>query len=324
MIITRTPFRISFCGGGSDISQYYREYGGCVLSSTIDKYIFLSIHPYFQDGYLLKYSENEHIMNVNDIKHNIIREVFKKYNVCNVDFNSSADIPSGTGMGSSSAFTCGLINLCNFYLSKFKSNEDIAKEACKIEIDILKHPIGKQDQYSCGIGGLNFIEFKRDDNVIVSKLAMDSLKKQELSDNLLLFYTGTSRDANVILEKQVTNLKSSSHKNQLMHKIVKLTYQLKQELLNNNIDSMGSILHENWMYKKELANTISSQFIDDNYELAKKNGAIGGKILGAGGGGFFLFYSKKENHEKLRKSLSHMKELEFSLESSGTNVIYSN
>jgi len=324
MIITRTPFRVSFCGGGSDIPQYYKEYGGAVLSSTINKYVYLSLHPYFQDGYLLKYSNYEHVEDVNKIKHNIIREVFKKYNISSVDFNSSSDIPSGTGMGSSSAFTSGLINLCTSYLSSFKSKEDIAKESCEVEIDILKHPIGKQDQYSCAIGDLNFIEFKADDSVTINSICMNSIKKQELSDNLLLFYTGITRDTNIILKQQIINLNLSKDKTKLMHKIVGLTSDLRKELINDNIDSIGSVLHENWMYKKELANSISSQFIDENYELALKNGAIGGKILGAGGGGFFLFYAKKENHGKLRKALSHLKELDFNLESSGTSVIYSN
>lgn len=325
MIITKTPFRISFAGGGSDLENYYKEYGGAVVSVSIKKYIYLSLHPYFfKDGYLLKYSKTENVDNVDEIKHPIIRNVFKRYNIQGVDFNSSADIPAGTGLASSSAFTCGLINLCNAYTEKYMTQEQIAQLACEIEIGDLKEPIGKQDQYACACGGLNFIEFYKDGVVNVDKLFLTSNNYHKFENNLLMLYTGETRAAGDILSEQKKNTTNDKAKIENLHKMVNLAKDLKVELLSGNIDSVGEILHTGWMYKKELANEISNDRIDYYYDLALKNGAMGGKLLGAGGGGFLLFYVKEENKEKLRKTLSDLKELPFKFDNNGTSIIHYN
>lgn len=323
MIITKTPFRISFAGGGSDLANYYEKFGGAVVSVSINKYIYLSLHPYFfKDGYLLKYSKTEDVGNVEDIKHPIIKNLFKRYGIKGVDFNSSADIPAGTGLASSSAFTSGLINLCNTYSDKYMTKEEIAELACDIEINDLNEPIGKQDQYACACGGLNFIEFYKDGVVSVEKMFLTSNNYHKLEGNLLMFYTGETRSAGDILKEQKKNTTDDKAKIENLHKMVALAKDLKEELLRGNTDAMGDILHTGWMYKKELASGISNPDIDHYYDLAIKNGASGGKLLGAGGGGFLLFYVKDENKQKLRKALSDLKELDFKFDNKGTTVVH--
>lgn len=325
MIITRTPFRVSFAGGGSDLAAYYERFGGAVVSTAINKYIYLSMHPYFfKDGYFLKYSDVEHANTVDDIKHNIIRETFKLYNIRGVDLNSSADVPSGTGLSSSSAFTSGLINICNAYNETYKTKEEIAEEACRIEIDILGEPIGKQDQYACACGGLNFIEFEKSGKVNIEKIYLTTEGYQRLENNLMLFYTGKTRSAGSILKEQKQNTSTDKKKVENLHKMVQLAKDLKNELLHNNIDSMGEILAEGWKLKQSLASGISNEFINENYELAIKNGAMGGKLLGAGGGGFLLFYVKEENHQRVRDALTNLKEMPFKFDNKGTTIIHYN
>lgn len=323
MIITRTPFRTSFAGGGSDLKEYYAEFGGAVLTATINKYMYLSMHPYFHnDKFFLKYSKSENVDDVTKIDHKIIREVLTDYKIRGIDFNSSADIPAGTGLGSSSAFTAGLINLCNVYTSKYMNKEKIAAYACDIEINRLNEPIGKQDQYACTIGGLNYISFLQNDIVTVEKILLKKEKNLQLQKNLLMFFTGDTRSASSILEEQKTNTISNKDKISNIHKMVQLARDLKVELSNENIDSMGEILHTGWMYKKELASAIANNKIDYFYDLALNNGAQGGKLLGAGGGGFLLFYVKQENQEKLRNAMKDLEELEFEFDCDGTSVIY--
>jgi len=322
MIITKTPFRMSFAGGGSDLKEYYLNHGGSVLSVSMNKYIYLSMHPHFHDDkFFLKYSENEYVDSIEDIKHKILKQLLTDYNLKGIDFNSSADIPSGTGLGSSSAFTSGLITLCNAYTNRYMSQEDIAKYACEIEIDKLKEPIGKQDQYACAMGGINFIKFNQDNTVSIEKILLEPTKFQELEDNLLLFYLGDTRSASKILAEQKVNT-SKSDKVENLHKMVKLSYELKDELQNSNIDAMGDILHRGWMYKKELASQISNEKIDYYYNLALQNGATGGKLLGAGGSGFLLFYVLKEEQQRLRLALLDLEEFSFKFDTEGTKVIY--
>lgn len=325
MIITRTPFRVSFAGGGSDLKEYYLKYGGSVLSVSIDKYVYLSIHPYFHENkFFLKYSSNELVDDADKIQHKIIKQIVKDYNIKGIDFNSSADIPSGTGLGSSSAFTSGLITLFNAYTGKYMNTENIASYACDIEINKLGEPIGKQDQYACAVGGLNFIKFNQDDTVSLEKILLPSEKIKNLQENLLMFYLGTTRAASSILTEQKNNTSSNQQKVENLHKMVKLSEELRIELLKGNIDSMGEILHKGWMYKKELASQISNEKIDYYYDLAIRNGATGGKLLGAGGSGFLLFYVDKSNHERLRNAMTDLEELRFNFDNEGTKVIYYN
>lgn len=322
MVISKTPFRISFVGGGSDLPSYYLNHGGAVLSTSIDKYIYLSMHGYFiENKYFLKYSKNELVDSIDEIKHPIIREVFKYFDIKGVDFNSSADLPSGTGMGSSSSFTSGLINLCSTYKGQYMSREAIADLACRIEIDILNEPIGKQDQYACAIGGLNFIEFCKDNSVNVEKIHLDVERRNTMSNNLMLFYLGNVRSASSVLSEQKQNIEDGK-KIENLSKMVDLAYVLKSEILRGEIDALGEILHKGWLLKKELASGISSQFIDHYYDLAIKAGAIGGKLLGAGGGGFLLFYVKQENQVSVKNALKDLTFTEFNFDNSGTKIIY--
>lgn len=322
MIISKTPFRISFAGGGSDLSSYYRKFGGAVLSTTIDKYTYLSMHPYFaEQRILLKYSQQELVDTINEIKHPLIREVFRIFDINGVDFSSSADIPAGTGMASSSAFTAGLINLCAAYKGKFMGRQEIAEMACKVEIDILNEPIGKQDQFACSMGGFNLIEFNMDDTVAIERINIQANKKVELKNNLLLFYLGKTRSAASVLAEQKINL-SEGKKIDNLKQMVGLVYDLKKSLIEGDIDAMGAILHEGWVLKQQLASGISNGFINDYYEKAINAGAAGGKLLGAGGGGFLLFYVKPEQQELVRHALNDLMCIDFDFETTGTSIIF--
>ena len=321
MIITKTPFRVSFCGGGSDMANFYEKYGGCVLSTSINKYCYISIHPYFNENQtLLKYSENELVDSPDQIRHRIFRQVLTDMGIHGVEISSTADIPGGTGLGSSSTFTVGLLNSLNCYKGKFVSKDKLAKLACEVEIEKLGNPIGKQDQYGAALGGLNFIKFNQDGSVSHEPILMEGKTDKELQKNLLMFYTGTTRSANTILAEQTRNITSEDKARNLL-KMCELAKDMKIALENNDISSFGKILDEGWQLKKELASGIANPAIDEAYEIAMKNGALGGKLLGAGGGGFLLFYCEEEKQEQLKKAIG-LKELDFSFERDGTSVIY--
>jgi len=321
MIITKTPFRVSFCGGGSDMANFYEKYGGCVLSTSINKYCYISIHPYFNENQtLLKYSENELVDNPDQINHKIFRRVLTDMDIHGVEISSTADIPGGTGLGSSSTFTVGLLNTLNCYKGKFVSKDKLAKLACEVEIEKLGNPIGKQDQYGAALGGLNFIKFNQDGSVSHEPILMDGKTYKRLQNNLLMFYTGTTRSANTILAEQTKNITSEDKAKNLL-KMCGLARDMKEALENNDISSFGKILDEGWQLKKELASGIANPAIDEAYEIAMKNGALGGKLLGAGGGGFLLFYCEEEKQDKLKKAIG-LRELDFSFERDGTGVIY--
>lgn len=321
MIITKTPFRVSFCGGGSDMANFYEKYGGCVLSTSINKYCYISIHPYFNENQtLLKYSENELVDSPDQIRHRIFRQVLTDMGIHGVEISSTADIPGGTGLGSSSTFTVGLLNSLNCYKGKFVSKDKLAKLACEVEIEKLGNPIGKQDQYGAALGGLNFIKFNQDGSVSHEPILMEGKTYKELQKNLLMFYTGTTRSANTILAEQTKNITSEDKARNLL-KMCGLAKDMKVALENNDISSFGRILDEGWQLKKELASGIANPAIDEAYEIAMKNGALGGKLLGAGGGGFLLFYCEEEKQEQLKKAIG-LKELDFSFERDGTSVIY--
>ena len=321
MIITKTPFRVSFCGGGSDMANFYEKYGGCVLSTSINKYCYIPIHPYFNENQtVLKYSENELVDSPDQIKHRIFRQVLTDMGIHGVEISSTADIPGGTGLGSSSTFTVGLLNTLNCYKGKFVSKDKLAKLACEVEIEKLGNPIGKQDQYGAALGGLNFIKFNQDGSVSHEPILMEGKTYKELQKNLLMFYTGTTRSANTILAEQTKNITSEDKARNLL-KMCGLAKDMKVALENNDISSFGKILDEGWQLKKELASGIANPAIDEAYEIAMKNGALGGKLLGAGGGGFLLFYCEEEKQEQLKKAIG-LRELDFSFERDGTSIVY--
>jgi D-glycero-alpha-D-manno-heptose-7-phosphate kinase len=322
MIITKTPFRISFCGGGSDMPEFYREYGGCVLSTSINRYMYLTIHPYFYESKTaVRYSEIEIVDDIKDINHSIYRQVLNDMNVSGVEISSTADVPSGTGLGSSSSFTVGLIHTLHCYLGKYVSMEEIAREACEVEIEKLGNPIGKQDQYAAACGGLNFIEFNRDDTVTVSPLVLCPGLKKELENNLVMFYTGITHDANAILSEQRKNIVLHEDKIKNLIKMCELARNMKASLEEGNLSDFGEILNEGWIRKREMASGISNTKIDELYECARANGATGGKLLGAGGGGFLLFYCEKARQGKLEETLG-LKRFDFKFENDGTSIAH--
>ena len=321
MIITRTPFRVSFAGGGSDIPSFYEKHGGCVLSTAINKYMYISVHPSFdRKQTVLKYSKTETVNDINDIEHVYFRQVLNNLGVSGVELVSTADIPSGTGLGSSSSFTVGLLHSLYCYKGKFVSKERLASEACDVEIEQLGNPIGKQDQYAAAYGGLNFIEFRKDGGVLVDPVIMNENSFRRLESNLMMFYTGQLHSASEILKEQKSNITAGDKEaNQL--KMCGLARSLREELQNNNIDAMGEILHQNWLLKKTLASGISDPAIDEAYDKAINAGAIGGKLLGAGGGGFLLFYVPLEKQESVKTAIG-LPQLPLAFDRQGSAVIY--
>ena len=323
MIITRTPFRVSFAGGGSDIGSFYHRHEGCVVSTSINKYMYVMIHPSFNKlTTSIKYSRTEIADRVQDIKHPIARQVLLDYGVSGVEITSTADVPSGTGLSTSSAYTVGLIQAMNAYTGKYESQEKVAAKACEVEIEKLGEPIGKQDQYGTAVGGLKMIRFLKNETVEVEQLVMAEDAYRALNDNLVLFYTGLTHSAGEILKDQNKNVASAEEKFRNVVQMTELAYALKEALCQSNIDTFGQILHKGWMLKKELTGAISSNQIDRYYQRAMEAGALGCKLLGAGGGGFLLFYCEKDKQKRLRSAMSDLVELPFSMENGGTKVIY--
>ncbi len=321
MIITRTPFRVSFAGGGSDLPDFYEKHGGCVLSTSINRYCYISIHPYFNANQtMLKYSQNELVDKLSDIRHRIFNCVLNERGLHGVEISSTADVPGGTGLGSSSTFTVGLLNALNCYQGKYMSKGRLAEKACEVEIEKLGSPIGKQDQYAAAFGGLNFIRFHPDGEVSVSPVAMRGGIYRRLQENLVMFYTGDTRSADAILSEQKKNM-SQADKTENLKKMCALAEEMRVELEREDLDGFGSLLNEGWKLKRTLASGISNPAIDEAYETAMANGALGGKLLGAGGGGFLLFYCEPEKQEQLRVAL-RMRSFPFSFERDGTSVIY--
>ena len=321
MIITRAPFRVSFCGGGSDLPGFYEKYGGCVLSTTIRKYMYLTIHNYFEkDKIVLKYSKTEIVDNYDQIEHRIFKQCLKDYDIKGVELSSMADIPAGTGLGSSSTFTVALLRLLNAYKGTYQSKYKLAKDACEVEIDKLKEPIGKQDQFAAAFGGLKFYEFMPNGFVNVEPVVMAPESYKKLENNILMFYLGGTHSASEILKEQSQNVKALD-KAAVQNKMCDLTRELKAELQNNNVDAMGELLHKNWMLKKTLASGITNPLIDETYDLAMAAGATGGKLLGAGGAGFMIFYVPQSKHEDVRKALSNLREMDFEMDNSGASIV---
>jgi D-glycero-alpha-D-manno-heptose-7-phosphate kinase len=278
---------MSFAGGGSDMASYYRRHGGAVLSTAIDKFVFVNVNKKFDDGIRVAYSRTEEVASAADVQHPLVKATLDEVDIKGgVEITTIADIPSaGTGLGSSSSFTVGLINALSAFKGIYRSSGDLGRLSSEIEIERCGAPIGKQDQYAAAFGGFNLIEFKPDDSVVVSPVIMGRDKLQQLQDNLLMFYTGRTRSANELLQRQDQAMKQMS-KDDAMGRMVALCYDMRLELMGGNIDAAGEVLHEGWMLKKTLAEGISDPTIDGWYEAARAAGATGGKILGAGAGGF--------------------------------------
>ena len=324
MIISRTPLRISFVGGGSDLAAFYRKYGGAVISTAIDKYVFVNVNKKFDNGIRVAYSKTEEVTSVDQIEHPLVRAAMKHLKIeGGVEITTIADIPSkGTGLGSSSSFTVGLLHALNAYMGRYVSNAQLGGDSCHIEIELCGEPIGKQDQYAAAYGGFNLIEFKPDDSVIVSPVICDRAKLRELEGNILVFYTGITRSASALLRQQSEGLASDTDKQRAMKRMVELAYLMRDELHRNNIDAFGEILHENWMLKKSIIRGASTTDIDDWYEKARRAGASGGKILGAGAGGFLLIYASRESHESIKSALHMLRPISMGFEPLGSRIIF--
>lgn len=324
MIISRAPFRVSFCGGGSDIPSFYEKYGGCVLSTSIRKYVYLTINKAFNaDTITLKYSQTEVVTDPKKIQHRIFNQIFSDFGTKGVEVTSMADIPAGTGLGSSSSFTVALLKLLYTYSEKAVSTYKIAKEACEVEINKLGNPIGKQDQFAAAYGGLRFYEFFPDGFVKVEPIIMRRESYKKLQSNLLMFYTGLTHNANTILGEETKSLASNGAKIEATKKLCEMTRKLKASFEQNDIDALGPTLKESWEIKRNLAAGISNPLVEELYEKAMNSGATGGKLLGAGGGGFLLFYVPTEKAKaEVRKALSGYQEMPFELDQSGASIIF--
>lgn len=324
MIISRTPLRMSFAGGGSDLPAYYREFGGAVVSTAIDQYVYVNVNKKFDDGIRVGYSKNEEVSSVKEITHPLVRSALEYLQIPGgVEITTIADIPSsGTGLGSSSSFTVGLLHALHEYRSKTVDAKTLAEEACLIEIDLCKEPIGKQDQYAAAFGSFNLIEFDSNETVTVSPIQCQAQTLQVLQENLLVLYTGKTRSASTLLKEQSAEVARSEQKQKTMHQMVQLARDLSNELAANRLDAMGEILHAGWMLKKSLAPGISESEIDGWYETGMAAGAQGGKILGAGAGGFLLFYAPKERHLAITTALSGLKQVPMAFDRLGSQIIF--
>ena len=321
MIIIQTPLRISLFGGGTDFPKYFMEEGGCVLSSAIDKYIFIGIKKRFDRKLRAGYTKTELVDCIDDLDHDLIREAFRKTGITEgVEITTMGDIPSeGSGLGSSSTVTVGSLHAMYTYLGKIVPADQLAAEACEIEIDILGKPIGVQDQYITALGGLRIIEFMPDGQVLSEKVDINQRALRRLNENLMLFFTGVTRQADTILVEQNDNL---GNRLIILRRLKELAYSGRDELIAGNIDAIGEYLHEGWMLKQQLASRISNPEINNIYDTAKSAGAIGGKITGAGGGGFLLLYCPHGKQETVRSALADLQELSFLLEHDGSKVIF--
>lgn len=323
MIISRTPLRISFVGGGTDLPAFYRHEPGAVVSTAIDKYIFINVNKKFDEKIRASYSITEIVDRAADLKHELIREALAMLQLSGgIEITSISDIPSeGTGLGSSSSYTVGLLNALYAFAGRHAGAERLARESCHIEIDLCGKPIGKQDQYIAAYGGLQYIQFNPDGSVYVDPIICEADTKVELQRRLLLLYTGVTRPAARVLEEQQANTENASQRAS-MRFVVGLAEHLRDALCRDDLDSFGEIMHEGWLLKKQLASGISNERIDELYWRARQHGAIGGKILGAGGGGFLLLYAPVERHAALRAALCDLRVVPFKFEPQGSKIIY--
>lgn len=325
MIITRAPFRLPLAGGGTDLPAYYSQFGGQLVTASINRYMFVFLNePATSDKIKLYYSNTEIVQDVSEIKHNIIRESLKLHGIKgNLEIGSMADLEAGTGMGSSSVFTVALLAGLNTLKRKFISSKDLAEEACKVEIELVGKPIGKQDQYASCFGGINELKIDKSGEVTVNPLKLDKETIFELENRLLMFYTNITRDTNDILSDQSEKIKDNQSTIEVMHEIKQIGIGIKDALIKGYITHFGKLLHVHWITKKTISQKMSSLQIDSWYELALKNGALGGKIMGAGGGGLLLFCAKEGQRKHLKETMQQagLKYMDFRFEFEGVKVL---
>jgi D-glycero-alpha-D-manno-heptose-7-phosphate kinase len=324
MILSKTPLRISFVGGGSDLPAFYERSYGAVVSSAIDKFVYIAVHKFFEQRYVLKYSQTEVCEKLEEIQHPLIRECLRATGTPPpLEITSIADIPStGSGLGSSSAFAVGLLNTLGAYQGRMPSHDTCASQACEVEIERLGEPIGKQDQYAAAFGGCNYIRFNADGSVHVDPIILPRETRLGLEQRLVMFYTGVSRKASSILGAQKQNIASSSAHFEILRLMRDQADVLRAELGRGNIEAIGELMHAGWNLKRQMAAGISNPAFDDIYNRARSVGVKGGKLLGAGGGGFFLFYCEPGLHTELAAALPDLKRVDFHLERQGTRITY--
>jgi D-glycero-alpha-D-manno-heptose-7-phosphate kinase len=321
MIIVQTPLRVSFFGGGTDFPSFFKEEGGCVLSSTIDKYIFLTIKKRFDNKIRVGYTQTEMVDHLDELHHELIREALRKTRMDHgLEITTMGDIPSaGSGLGSSSTVTVGALHAMYTMLGEIVPADQLAREACEIELEALGKPIGVQDQYIVAYGGLRILEFRKDGSVASRRLNLSDSTLRRLNDSLMLFYTGMSRSADKILAEQRDNI---PQRLEILRTMKHMAFDAAHELESGNVDAIGWLLDEAWKLKKNLASQISNSEIDCMYIAARKAGALGGKITGAGGGGFLLIYCPHDRQDAVRAALKDFQELPFLLEHDGSKVIF--
>ncbi|MEQ8850662.1 MAG: hypothetical protein RIB32_02655 [Phycisphaerales bacterium] len=321
MIITQTPFRVSFAGGGTDLPAFYQEDFGAVISVTIDRHIYVTVHGRFKPDIRVAYSRTETVSDVNDLQHELVRESMKLTGVTTpIEITTIGDVPAGTGMGSSSTLTVGVLNALHAYAGRIVSREQLAQESCRIEIDELGKPIGRQDQYAAAYGGMNYIRFNADHTVDVSPVPISSDLLAELDSRILLLYTDQQRDADSILKKQSAG---TADKRTVLTQMRDLAAEMRDDICSTqDLDRFAAYLHEGWELKRSLGFGISQQRIDEWYTAARKAGAQGGKLLGAGGGGFLLVMAPPEKHEAIREAVGRPRELEFKSSRLGSRIAF--
>ncbi|MEJ8572843.1 GHMP kinase [Microbaculum marinum] len=324
MIISRTPLRVSFLGGGSDLPPYYRRHGGAVLSTTIDHAVYVTVSRKFDDAVRVSYSRTEEVPSAAEVAHPLVREALKHAGIeGGIEITSVADIPAkGTGLGSSSSFTVGLLNALHAYLGRHASAESLARESCVIEIDRCGEPIGKQDQYAAAFGGFNFIRFNADDTVDVQKVICATDLLSALQDRLLFFYTGQTRSASPLLKEQSDEVSRPGARTNATGQLVHLAEAAYDEICRGEIDNLGPFLHEAWHIKRTINSGVTNKIIDEAYDAAIAAGAQGGKVLGAGGGGFLMFLVPKAHQEAVRRVLGRLRETPFRFASQGSKIIF--
>ena len=325
MVITRSPLRITLGGGGTDLPSYYRQHGGFLIAAAINKYVYVTVMRPFSPGIYLKYSKLERVDQVDEVQHPILREAIRilDFKTPQVEITTLADIPAGTGLGSSGSFTTALLKALYTHRRRLLHPHQLAELACEIEIDRLKEPVGKQDQYIAAYGGLTCFEFLPNDSVEARPLGISMDTLFDLEDNLLLFFTGFSRRAGTILKDQkVRTLESDEQMLNNLHYVKQLGFDSQKALEAGNTGLFAELLHEHWQHKKRRSGGMSNSQIDEWYELGRANGAIGGKLVGAGGGGFLMFYA--EDRRRLRQAMvqAGLEEVRFSFDFEGTKVLF--
>ena len=326
MIIARSPLRISLGGGGTDLPSYYKKHGGFLLAAAIDKYVYATVLRPFSPGVYLKYSKIEHVNHINDVQHPIIREVLKemKLDTPQIEITTLTDIPAGTGLGSSGSFTTALIKGLFTHYRREIHPKELAELACKIELENLKEPIGKQDQYIAAFGGITSFTFDKDGEVISENLKISTDTLHNLEDNLLLFFTGISRSASsILLDQDKRSINNDSEITKNLHYIKELGLQSRDALIAGELENFGHLMNEHWEHKRIRSSGMTNNFIDEIYTKALYNGAVGGKLVGAGGGGFLMFYAS--DRSKLRAAMKkyNLEEVRFSFDYEGTKIILS-